>query len=235
MSKNAKINDDSENNGLQLGRSLRDGAPPEFGNGLHLGQWLRGEGGLHLGQTMRGPEPQELIINGDFNDPGVGSWSEDVVAGWYVPTDGAFQNVVIGAGLYGSPELYLAIVNSEADPSSPPGFPPRVFGEIAQDVEAATGEAYTLRFDAWFDYAQLGPHVNGVQGLWNGQPLTATEVGRSSEGPAFWASYEATVIGEPGTDTLTFRSELFTSGPGSRVDHVSLVGPNDAAASGWFA
>jgi hypothetical protein len=225
----------SENNGLHLGQTLRDDVPEGFGNGLHLGQWMRGDGGLHLGQTSREPEPppltEDLIVNGDFGDPGVGVWPEASVPGWYIP--GEPDTIRINSGDLFGPDPHVEILLTGVASRGPPTF---YFGEIAQEVEATTGESYTLRWDAWFDFAALGPHQNGVFVLWNGQPVTGTDISAPHTTPTYWASFEAVVEGQAGTDTLTFRTEnIVLSFGGSRIDNVSLVGVPDTTSADWLA
>lgn len=209
-------------NGLHLGATLQ--APAEFDSGLHLGEWMRGEGGLHLGQLLRLPEqPHDLIVNGDFSQPGVGVFPETSVPGWYVP--GPLQDVTIATNLFGVDNPHAVIPLTTATAFSPTtGMPTSWVGELAQDVDAATGQTYTLQWQAWFDFSQLGPHVDGVTVLWDGQTITGAEIARSGALPAYWATFEATVVGQPGVDTVTFQSIAFTrTAGGAMVDNVSLT------------
>ena len=214
-----------QDQGLHLGQSLRSDVPPEFGSGLHLGQWMQEHvpdafgNGLHLGQWIResggpSPQPSDLIVNGGFDQPGVGTWPEDQVPGWYVSTTGADQNIRILAGGPDGPFGYIP-VNTLAAPND-------WIGELSQNVEAKTGETYTIRLEAHFDFAALGPHVNGVEVLWNGEPVAMTLV-NPPPAPIFWGTLEGTVVGAEGTDTLTLRAELVLPFTGSEVDNVSLT------------
>lgn len=213
--------------GLKLGKTVDP--PGQYENGLHLGQWMDRDGGLQLGKVLRDSEPVDLIVNGEFSDPGVGFWHEDVVPGWYVPTTGPGQDIQIA----GSPAsgFHGVIALTESIPLPGSQFP-QIYGEIAQDVEARTGDAYTLQWTVT-DISHRYP-TPPVEAIWNGEEVTATIVERTGTTMppfVFTTTYQATVYGQPGTDTLTFRAEFIAGSAywDTNLDSVSLLGVPDGS------
>ncbi|HSV03706.1 MAG TPA: hypothetical protein VLI41_10940 [Phenylobacterium sp.] len=202
--------------GLHLGQTA-DRTNPD-NNGLHLGQvldrTLDGNKGLHLGETST--SDQNLIVNGEFDQPLVNGQ----VPGWYAP---AGQEFSVSSG----PDPFLGLGLQPLPGGS-------YEGQISQDVNARTGEAYTLRFGAISVFSSLVPHPT-PQVIWDGSPVDVTIVASHILDPLIISeelTYEATVIGQPGVDTLTLRI-VDPDNVGAPVfDEVSLV--PSSAPTGWL-
>ncbi|MBY5978666.1 DUF642 domain-containing protein [Phaeobacter italicus] len=94
---------------------------------------------------------------------------------------------------------------------------------LSQTVQTQAGSTYTLSFDA----GQRGADSESVEVLWNGESLGTFQPDASTD----WTTFEVSVTGTGGADTLTFR-ELSdeNDGSGPLLNNISLsdqVGGDD--------
>ena len=94
-----------------------------------------------------------------------------------------------------------------------------------QDVEAATGQAYSLSFDLRAR-PEKSLSTQDVEVLWNGQVVATAKPGTD------WSTFTTTVTGAAGTDRLTIREVGSQSkdGHGALLDDFVLVAKASASA-----
>lgn len=172
---------------------------------------LAGAGSAHAGN---------LIVNGDFTDPNVGSgWGLfSSITGWAVNQD----YVEVDNSLVVMPTCYTATCQSgEADGNT--------FNALSQSVSGLTiGQKYTLSW-AYGDRPGSGPQQLNVS--FGGNPV-ATDYG---SGSGQWTANSYSIIADATTEILSFAA-VDTSGiggnpsVGNEITAVSLVGVPEPAS-----
>ncbi len=160
---------------------------------------------------------QNLIINGSFENPDTGSWTQvSSIEGW-TASSGLIEvgdNAVSAYGVTASDGRQFAEIDAGSSTDS-----------FYQDVLTDAGQSYTLSLDV---AARSGVASNTVEVYWNGVLVDAIDPSSTA-----FESHSFTVEGTGGMDRLEFREPAGeNNNVGGLIDNVSLVAAHDDTLNG---
>jgi hypothetical protein len=148
-----------------------------------------------------------LIVNGDFEDPGVaaGTYSVlDTLSGWSLSPNVEVRNALVGNANTGTNYVELDTFNNSS---------------IYQMINTVAGTTYTLAF-AYSPRIGLAPGTNGISALVNGVEL-ATVTGQGADDHT-WEIFSYNFYATSSLSEVRFTATGVSDGLGGSLDTVSV-------------
>jgi len=174
--------------------------------------------------TLALATPVNLVTNGDFeaNALRAGQWkvfaaasnsgsgTTTPLAGWTLASGSGIElrNQVAGNAQHGSQYVELDSFGNSS---------------MSQSFSALElGRSYELSF--WYSpRAGVAADSNGLQVFWNGQALSPEPLTGTGRGAHAWTQFSFDLLGQAGTNTLSFAAVGRSDSLGGSLDNVALV------------